>query len=193
MTPPSGWYRQLSMETRLDFGMAAYSLYATQETLNSSDIPVDAVPFQPATDGTYLHLHWPSTPPLLGNPSTAPWALSFHDYRCNLPDWQQELLAGVYNPPVHDSLGQTLLQGCHLFLCSNGGAKDNTRPFGWVIATSTQMLWECSGIATGWFANSFCSEGIGQLSLLFFLEAYIIYHGLKDLHLGFTSLPITKV
>jgi hypothetical protein len=40
-----------------------------------------------------------------------------------------------------------------------------------VIATSKKFLWECSGIASGWFANSFRSEGIGQLALLVFLEA----------------------
>jgi hypothetical protein len=105
----------------------------------------------------------------------------FHNYLRNLPDWQQELLAGVFNPSVHGSLGHTFLQGHHLFMCSDGGAKDNAGLFGWVIATSTHMLWECSGIAAGWFANSLHSKGIGQLSLLFFLKAYLIYHGLQDL------------
>jgi hypothetical protein len=82
---------------------------------------------------------------------------------------------GVSGPSGHhDSLGQTLLQGRQLFLCSDGRAKDHNGSFGWVIVTSTQMLWECSGIATGWFANSFRSEGgVGQLSLLVFFEAYI--------------------
>ena len=63
----------------------------------------------------------------------------------------------------------------------DGGAKDNDGSFGWVIATATNLLWECCGIATGWFANSFRSEGVGQLSLLVFTEAYVTYHGLMDL------------
>jgi hypothetical protein len=65
--------------------------------------------------------------------------------------------------------------------CSDGGAKDNKGLFGWVIATKSKLLWECSGTATGWCANSFRSEGIGQLALLVFLDAYITYYNLDDL------------
>jgi hypothetical protein len=47
-----------------------------------------------------------------------------------------------------------------------------------VIATSGQALWESIGTATGWYANSFRSEGIGQLVLLVFLETYTTYYQL---------------
>jgi hypothetical protein len=63
-------------------------------------------------------------------------------------------------------------------MCSDGGAKANTGSFGWVIATSGQALWESIGTATGWYANSFRSEGIGQLALLVFLETYMTYYQL---------------
>jgi hypothetical protein len=53
--------------------------------------------------------------------------------------------------------------------------------FGWVIATATTYLWECSGSVTGWFANSFRSNGIGQLALLVFLETFFEYCQLHDL------------
>jgi hypothetical protein len=66
-------------------------------------------------------------------------------------------------------------------MCFDGAVAHNKGSFGWAIATSTQILWESMGITTGWFANSFRSEGIGQLSLLIFLEAYIDYFQLHDL------------
>ena len=40
---------------------------------------------------------------------------------------------------------------------------------------------QCSGPATGWFANSFRSEGIGQLALLVFLESFLACCQLLDL------------
>jgi hypothetical protein len=67
------------------------------------------------------------------------------------------------------------------------GAKQHTGSFGWAVATATKILWECSGRATGWFANSFRSEGIGQLALLAFLEAFANYFQLLDLPLNHCS------
>jgi hypothetical protein len=66
-------------------------------------------------------------------------------------------------------------------MCSDGGAKGNTGSYGWVIATADKPLWECVGTATGWFANSFRSEGIGQLAYLVFLETFVEYYELKDI------------
>jgi hypothetical protein len=105
-----------------------------------------------------------------------------------LPDWKRELLVGAFQ--TGDSVGQQLLKGAHLFLCLDGGAKDNTGSFGWVIATTTDLLWECCGIASGWFANSFPhSEGFGQLSHLVFIEAYLDYYQLQDLPPGIFKSP----
>jgi hypothetical protein len=56
--------------------------------------------------------------------------------------------------------------------------KTTLDPSGWVIATATALIWECSGIAAGWCADSFGSEGVGQLLLLVFLEVYIACYGL---------------
>jgi hypothetical protein len=50
-----------------------------------------------------------------------------------------------------------------------------------VIASTASILWECHGIASGWLANSFRSEGVGQLSMLLFFEAYLDYHDLQTL------------
>jgi hypothetical protein len=50
-----------------------------------------------------------------------------------------------------------------------------------VIATAAKHLWECSGSTTGWFADSFRSKGIGQLTLLVFLEAFFECRQLHDI------------
>jgi hypothetical protein len=72
------------------------------------------------------------------------------------------------------------------------GVKANKDFFGWIIATSTTVLWECMGIATGWYANSFHSEGIRPLSLLVILQAYIDYYQLLHDLFGSALLLTTK-
>jgi hypothetical protein len=177
----TGVYRRLSTDTRLSFGLASYSLRGPHILIRSDDLPADAVPVLTTNDGQSLRHNRLNTPFLLGTPPQAPPALSFLDHLTTLPEWQQEILVGVFQTSSHDPLGQHLLNGDRLFLCSDGGAKDHAGSFGWVLATSTTILWECIGIASGWFANSFRSEGVGQLSLLVFLEAYITFHGLQDI------------
>ena len=80
--------------------------------------------------------------------------------------------------PSSTSLAACLTDGTHLCFCSDGGALKHTGSFGWVIATDSEVLWECSGSARGWHANSFRSEGIGQLSLFVFLQAFLDFHHL---------------
>jgi hypothetical protein len=72
-------------------------------------------------------------------------------------------------------------------MCSNSGATANTGSFGWVIPTPNQLIWECIGISTGWNANSFRSEGVGQLALVMFLELYAEYHNLNDIPISLTE------
>jgi hypothetical protein len=63
----------------------------------------------------------------------------------------------------------------------NKNTKRNRGSFGWVIATSTTMFWQCIGTANGWYANSFRSESVGQLALLVFLETFVDYYQLHDI------------
>jgi hypothetical protein len=58
-----------------------------------------------------------------------------------------------------------------------------------VIATDTTLLWECIGTATGWYANSFRSESVGQLALLVFLEAFFGYYQLHDIVIVIPTFP----
>jgi hypothetical protein len=187
---PHDQYERLSTATRLEFGLATYTIPAIPILVCPEDIPADAVPAQPTNDGRYLRLNRLHTPDILATPPLAPPAQSFQDHLDTLPEWQQNLFAGLYLTTGHDSLGQHLLNGDRLFFCSDGGAKDNAGSFGWVIATATTLIWECSGIAAGWYANSFRSEDVGQLSLLVFLEVYIAYYRLKQ-NRGYASPQIT--
>jgi hypothetical protein len=98
-----------------------------------------------------------------------------------LPIWKVELLAGTFTSHQIDTFRDYLLQGHLLLMCSDGGAKGNTGSFGWVIATPEKAIWESIGAATGWYANSFRSEGIGQLALLVFLEIYVEFYNLQDI------------
>jgi hypothetical protein len=181
-----GRYYQLFTATRLDFNLATYNLRDLpnlQQTLKPEAIPADAVPVLTTTDGELLRVNKQDTPVLQG-PMSAPATIrSFDDYIQALPRWKWELLCGAFPTKDYDGLALHLVQATPLWMCSDGGAKGNTGSFGWVIATSTTILWECLGIAIGWFAYSFRSEGVGQLSLLVFLEAYIQYHQLHDLQL----------
>jgi hypothetical protein len=159
-----------------------YAICAMDKAKITTTLPDDAVPAQPTTNGSFTRINRPLTPPILAPPPTPPPSGSFTEYLEARPRWQWGgLLIGAFPTTGTDELGQHLLNGDRLLLCSDGGAKKNSDSFGWVIATSKKFLWECSGIASGWFANSFRSEGIGQLALLVFLEAYTTYHQLQDL------------
>jgi hypothetical protein len=111
----------------------------------------------------------------------SPKITSFKEHIDSLPPWKQDLLEGIFRANAVDRLSQHLLQGTPLLLCSDGGAKKHSGSFGWVIATANTCPWECSGSATGWFANSFRSKGIGQLALLVFLETFFECYQLHDI------------
>jgi hypothetical protein len=102
-------------------------------------------------------------------------------FNCYCTSYQRELLQDISQTADCESLSQHLRQGEPLWMCSDGGAKRNTGSFGWVIATSTTMFWQCIGTATGWYADSFRSEIVSQLALLVFLETFIDYYQLHDI------------
>jgi hypothetical protein len=170
-------YHQLSTETNLGFNLASYNTRGEGLTrlLTPQNSPRSGL-VRPTTDGAILHVNRPHTPVRLGYPPASLPAQSFTEFIEQLPQWKWELLEGAFHSDELDELGQQLLQqGGRLLLCSDGdgGAKANIGSFGWVIATPQKLLWECIGVASGWFANSFRSEGIGQLSLLISLETYM--------------------
>jgi hypothetical protein len=94
--------------------------------------------------------------------------------------WKGELLQGTVITGPTDQFSQHILQANPLYMCSDGGTKGHTGSFSLVVATADQTLWECTGTASGWHANSFRSEAIGQLALLVFHKTCVTFHQLQE-------------
>jgi hypothetical protein len=111
-----------------------------------------------------------------------PWPLhsptSFADYCLNCPLWEQQLILHARHLGSARSLTHCLSQGFPLYLCT-GGAHKHVGSLGWVIATEDEILWDCTGSAIGWHANSFRSEALGHLSILVFLQCFIDFHQIE--------------
>ena len=146
--------------------------------MTASAIPSDAVPVLPTPSGHFLRVNRLNPQPEPPQPMN-----SFQDHVDSLIAWKRELLQGVFQANELDSLIQHFFLGTPLLLCSDGGAKHHAGSVGWVIATANKFHWGCSGTATGWFANSFRSEGIGQLALLESIETFVDYCQLHDIPL----------
>jgi hypothetical protein len=108
---------------------------------------------------------------------------SFRDHLENQPERKLELLYGSFTTGTIDTHYENTSSKNTLSVCcvQTEEQREHTGSYGWVIATDDKPLWECVGTATGWFTNSFKSEGIGQLALLVFLEAFVEYYELKDI------------
>jgi hypothetical protein len=105
-------------------------------------------------------------------------ASSFQDYCSSLPLWEQQLIQHARQHESTVSLSACLSKGIPLCLCTDGGALKHIGSIGWVIATADEILWDCTGSAFGWNANSFRSEGLSHLSLFVFLQAFLSFHSL---------------
>jgi hypothetical protein len=173
-------YYKVSTHTHLEFSLARYDLRGPKQCVKAAELPKEAIPVQPTTDGESSCINRLNTPVIRSSPSDIP-PNSFQDYIDALDTKKRELLQGISQTTNFDTLSQHLRQGDQLWMCSDGGAKRNTGSFGWVIATSTTILWECISTATGWYANSFRSESVGQLALLVVLETFLDYYQLHDI------------
>jgi hypothetical protein len=175
-------YYQLSTGNSLEQHFAHFDMNQTQRrSIPALALPVDAVPVRTTRNGSVLRIIRTNTPARVRPEPSQPPITSFLEFVQSLPRWKKELLAGASIPAERDKLGQYLLSGKRLLFCSDGGAKSHDGSFGWIIATDKEFLWECHGTAPGWFTNSFRSEGMGQLALLVFLDAYLEYHQLQDI------------
>ena len=117
-------HRTLSTATWLDFGLASF-------LIQSNTIPKNVAPAKLTNLRNNYRLNQNSTSPCLGSQPPESQVTSFLEYLRQLSDWQQELLAGVFQTLNYDTLGQHLLQGDHLSLCSaDSGTKDNDGSFG---------------------------------------------------------------
>jgi hypothetical protein len=132
-----GCYHQLSTEMRLNFSMAKFDLIIPR--IRSPQLPEDAVPAQPHSDGTFERISIPNT---LGSPSQPNPITTFQAYLEGLPSWQTDLLQGVFQTLGTDTLNQHLLNGDHLLFCSDGGAIRQQRVFWMGHRCHIQILME---------------------------------------------------
>jgi hypothetical protein len=140
------------------------------------DLPDLAYPVALIPQGTLTKVEKSRSPPVLPPPTPPTAPQTFEAYCRRLPLWEQQLLSHVR--PLEASISsECLVQGIPLYLCSDGGALKHVGSIGWVIATETELLWDCTGSAFGWHANSFRSEGLSHLSLLAFLHRFILKIG----------------
>jgi hypothetical protein len=69
-----------------------------------------------------------------------------------------------------------------LFLYSDGGALKHIGLIGWVIATETELLWDCTGTAFGWHAKTtlFDPKALAiSRAMLVFLQAFIRFYQIQ--------------
>jgi hypothetical protein len=169
-----GRYHQYSTATSLDRHFAHFDTNTGCRRIPSTDIPVDTVPVMPTEHGSFLCILRSRPPHRMGTAPTRDRAATSSAYTQQQPLWKRELITGAFPTAEFDTLGQHLVSGTRLLLCTDGGAKGNRGAYGWVISTDKKLLWECSAVpAPGWFTNSFRSEGVGQLTILVFIEAYL--------------------
>jgi hypothetical protein len=116
------------------------------------------------------------TPRALPTPTPIPNPQTFAEFCSALPPAELQLILHSHRCGSDSSLLECLTQGIPLCFCTDGGALKHVGSLGWVIATDQQILWECTGSAFGWHANSFRSEGLSHLSLFVFLKAFIAFY-----------------
>jgi hypothetical protein len=143
------------------------------------DLPDLPYPVVLIPQGTLTKVEKSRSPPVLPLPTTPTAPHTFEAYCRRLPLWEQQLRSYIHPLDASISLSECLAQGIPLYLCSDGGALKHVGSIGWAIATETELLWDCTGSAYGWHANSFRSEGLSHLSLLTFLNRFILYHQIK--------------
>ena len=118
-------------------------------------------------------------------------ATTWTEFIAQLPEWERDLLQfnedsghkhfEIEHPNAElTTLHHYLCNGGTLYLVTDGGAIEPIKgSYGWVIASSTKILWTGRGYTRGYPINSHRAEGYGRLAGLVFLRRYIQYMKLE--------------
>jgi len=124
---------------------------------------------QPLTQLGELRFHIPagfSTIPQQPNIILHPWK----DFIATLPEWEQDLLQLSCDGNLDEAitkLSEALQSNNYLYFVSDGGADFPVRgSFGFVLATSNDVLWQGRGYVRGRPIDSHRSEGYGRMAKL---------------------------
>jgi hypothetical protein len=148
-------------------------LHQEVATLPCNTIPVELIP-----QGHLTKVEKSRTPRSVPIPALVAPPTSFAECCLRLPFWEQELIHHIRGFDSSISLQACFEQGVPLHLCTDGGALKHVGSIGWVIATEDEILWDGTGSAFGWDANSFRLEGLSHLSLFVFLKSFLGFHRL---------------
>lgn len=155
----------------ISFDLIHFPSMPTQQvlTLPAQPIPVELVP-----QGPLVKVKKSRTPQARPSPAPVLPPTTFKEYCLSLPPAEQQLILHIHQYATDLSLLNCLnTQGISLCFCTNGGTLKHVGSIGWVIATNKDVLWDCSGSAFGWYANSFRSKGLSHLSLFVVLGAFV--------------------
>jgi hypothetical protein len=101
---------------------------------------------------------------------------SWSQYVSNLPQWERDLLSSVHRASRHTPFHTRLrAANTNIYIVSDGSFINGSGTFGWVIASSDEILFTNSGHIASKSASPFRSECFGILSWLVFIQHYMIY------------------
>jgi hypothetical protein len=97
-------------------------------------------------------------------------------YLASLPQWEQDLLKSIQRGSSQTSF-RTRLRADHtsIHIVSDGSFLNGNGTFGWIIASSDEILFSNSGHIAHPSSSPFRSECFGILSWLVFIKHYMIY------------------
>ena len=142
---------------------------------NITIIPKDLIPIDCLHEKTFIQTPGFSSIQLeQKQPKIRTWI----EYINNLQTWDKELLSDIKIMSQH-ALQNMLQNNERIYLCSDGGAKEDIGSFGAVVASNQEIMIQVSGQAYGKTPRSFRAEGYGMLAILRFLFHFIQYHNIK--------------
>jgi hypothetical protein len=151
-----------------------------EESSKPTTLPDDSVPvtdIEELFEGFQFSIPTQASPEAPINETTIE---TFSDYVRTLPDWEQQLISSTRESTdeTESTLNKLLTTAEDLFLVTDGGANDGHGYFGWVIATSSEILWRGKGRVPGnrHLMESLRTESVGMLSLTIFLLHYCNFH-----------------
>jgi hypothetical protein len=169
---PEGLHRSSRADSR-----ERHTHHFPRRSVPVQTLPTGVIPVQVQLASTIAILRpvpYPAQIPDPCLPPVAPPPTDFFDMITNLPHWQSSILAHLESALPVNRLKQLLESGekLHLYLVSDGGAKDDLGSFGWELAVGRTILWNCMGPTFGLQPGSFRAESYGMLSVMLFLDHY---------------------
>jgi hypothetical protein len=136
-------------------------------------IPIDII--QAHRD--HIHVSIPSQSLTIPRSPDINTPLTWEAYVSKLPQWEMNLISNVHHRST-TPLRIILTQPITIYIVSDGSVKSDNGSFGWVMASSMELLCTNHGQLPPHSMNSFRAECGGILSWLVFLRHYMHHFGI---------------